>query len=457
MHITTEPRSPVISDEEGCGAEGERCRNSQHRHGAATSETAHGGGLLDWEAERFQRATETLGLDAAVTCVLHCAARSVEVEIPLERDDGSLEVFTGYRVQHSMALGPAKGGIRYHPDVDAAEVTALARLMTWKTALADLPFGGAKGGVPCDPAKLSTRELRDLTHHYTVGMLPVIGPDTDVLAPDLGTNSAVMGWVLRAATEAGRGDLRLVTGKPPILGGTAFRAKATGVGVAHVADLAYRHLGETLEDARVAVEGFGSVGRWAAVELVDRGATIVSVGDVTGAVHAEAGLDLRGLIEWIDRGHRLAEFPGADTLDTSALTVPCDIVIPAAMEGTLDQDVATRLSARLVVEGANGPTTPDAEATLADKGVAVVPDIVANAGGVISSYYEWVQNHQRMSWPEADERDRVLQRLETTWNLIAGTSAGEWRIQAVAIAIGRVIDAMTAAGMLLPESVGAPS
>ncbi|NOY56146.1 MAG: Glu/Leu/Phe/Val dehydrogenase [Actinobacteria bacterium] len=455
MPTTTEPKPQVVPDEEECGAEGERCRNSQHDHGTAPHQTAHGGGLLDWEAERFRRATEALGLNAAVTCVLHCAARSVEVEIPLERDDGSLEVFTGYRVQHSMALGPAKGGIRYHPDVDAAEVTALARLMTWKTALADLPFGGAKGGVPCDPAKLSARELRSLTRQYTVGMLPVIGPDTDVLAPDLGTNSTVMGWVLRAATEAGKGDLRLVTGKPVILGGTAFRAKATGVGVAHVADLAYGHLGETLEGARVAVEGFGSVGRWAAVELADRGATIVAVADVTGAVYAENGLDLQGLIEWIGRGRRLVEFPGAETLAASVLTVPCDIVIPAAMEGTLDQGVATRLSARLVVEGANGPTTPDAEATLVDKGVAIVPDIVANAGGVISSYYEWVQNHQRMSWPETDERDLVLQRLETTWNLIAGTPAEAWRIQALTIAIGRVIDAMTAAGMLLPEMVGA--
>ncbi len=440
---------------ETCGVEGERCRNSHHHHSDASSESPLGGGLLEWEAQRFQRATDCLGIDPAVICVLHCADRSIEVKIPLERDDGSLEVFTGYRVQHSTALGPAKGGIRYHPGVTAAGVTALARLMTWKTALAGLPFGGAKGGVPCDPTRLSTRELRDLTRLYTVQMLPVIGPDTDVLAPDLGTSSAVMGWVLKAATEAGSDDPGLVTGKPLVLGGTPFRSKATGVGVAHVTDLAYQHIGGRIDQARVAIEGFGSVGRWTAVELAHRGATITAIADITGATYAEKGLDVTALVEWTDRGHPLVAFPGGTRFGASVLTVPCDIVIPAAMEGTLNDDVAARLSARLVVEGANGPTTLGAETTLTTRGVGVVPDIVANAGGVISSYFECVQNHQRMPWPETEERDRVLDRLDMTWSLISDAPADEWRNRALKIAISRVIEGMTARGMVLPGTIGA--
>lgn len=222
-------------------AHGERCVNSLHHHGQAPAPTT-GGRLLDWEAARFLKAAAHLQLDRAVECALHCAACSTEIEIPLERDDGTLEVYTGYRVQHSRALGPAKGGVRYHPSVTASEVTALARLMTWKTALAGLPFGGAKGGIACDPQRFSPAELRRLSHAYLVGILPVIGADTDVLAPDVGTNAEVMGWMLHAAEQAGRGDQCLVTGKPEILGGSRFRAKATGVGVAHLADLAYQAL-----------------------------------------------------------------------------------------------------------------------------------------------------------------------------------------------------------------------
>jgi glutamate dehydrogenase (NAD(P)+) len=440
---------------EACGLEGERCRNSDHRHSNTSSGSFRDGGLLVWEGQRFQRATDSLGIDPAVTCALHCANRSIEVEIPLERDDGSLEVFTGYRVQHSTALGPAKGGLRYHPGVTAADVTALARLMTWKTALAGLPFGGAKGGVPCDPTQLSTRELRDLTRLYTFGMLPVIGPDTDVLAPDLGTNSAVMGWVLRAAAEAGSDGPGLVTGKPVVLGGTAFRTKATGVGVAHVTDLAYQHVGGRIDQARVAIEGFGSVGRWAAVELADRSATIIAVADLTGTTYAEMGLDIVALVEWTDRGRPLVEFSGGEPFDGSVLAAPCDIVIPAAMEGTLNGDVAARLSARLVVEGANGPTTLAAETILTGRNVAVVPDVIANAGGVISSYFEWVQNHQRMAWPETEERNRVLERLDATWRLIAEVPAEEWRNRALTSAIRRVIHGMAAGGVLLPGTVGA--
>ncbi len=427
---------------------GERCRNSLHKHGRLFEMETPGGGLLDWEAARFQQAADRLGLDPALACALHCAARSVEVELPLERDDGSLEVYTGYRVQHSHALGPAKGGIRFHPSVGVAEVTALARLMTWKTALADLPFGGAKGGIPCDPLRLSSRELRRLTHLYTVGILPVIGPDTDVVAPDLGTTAETMGWILSAASQAGRGDLFLVTGKPEILGGTRFRAKATGVGVAHVTDLAFQHLGGRIDRSTVAVEGFGSVGRWAARELADRGASIVAVADLTGAIHTRNGLDLTSLDKWISQGRPLSDYPDADPFEDSVLQTPCDIVIPAAMEGTLDIDTATKVEARLVVEGANGPTTPEAEALLLEQGIAVTPDLVANAGGVISSYFEWVQNHQRLPWPEQQEREGVLERLDRMWDLLAQEDPADWRSTALTTAIGKVVEGMRAAGQI---------
>jgi glutamate dehydrogenase (NAD(P)+) len=426
-------------------AHGERCVSSLHHHGAAS---ATGGGLLDWEAARFQEAAAHLGLDRAVACALHCAARSIEIEVPLERDDGTLEVYTGYRVQHCRALGPAKGGVRYHPSVTASEVTALGRLMTWKTALAGLPFGGAKGGIACDPQRFSSAELRRLTHAYTLGILPVIGADTDVLAPDVGTNADVMGWMLHAAEQAGRGDRCLITGKSEILGGSRFRAKATGVGVAHLADRAYQRCGGRIDQPTVAVEGFGSVGRWAATELADRGATIVAVADVSGGVHAAGGLDVAALVDWTAQGHPLVEFPKGDTVDGSVLEIPCDIVIPAAIDGTLTADIATRVTARVVVEGANGPSTPQAEAILHAAGIAVVPDLLANAGGVISSYYEWVQNHQRLAWPEADERACVLERLDGCWKMVAAYDPDQWRTIALTTAIRRVLDGMRAAGTI---------
>jgi glutamate dehydrogenase (NAD(P)+) len=435
--------------EHGCGEEGERCSNSLHHHSTLPPTYHPPENLIDWEADRFHQATEALGLSPGLTCALHCANRSIEVEIPLELDNGDLVVYTGYRVQHSNALGPAKGGIRYHPDVTSGDVTALARLMTWKTALAGLPFGGAKGGVTCDPRSLSSAELRELTKHYTVGLLPVIGPDIDVVAPDLGTSPQVMGWVLQAAADAGHGDPRLVTGKPEILGGTAFRAAATGTGVAHVAHLAYEHLGGRIDQARVAVEGFGSVGRWAATEVADRGALLVGVADVTGSLHNDNGFDMTSLVEWVEAGRPLVEFPEGDPVEASVLTVPCDIAIPAAMEGTLNEEVAAAMSARLVVEGANGPTTPSAERVLADRGVAIVPDLVANAGGVVSSYFEWVQNHQRMTWPADEERRRVLEHLESTWEEVRRSPSEGWRLRALTIAIRRVVDAMVASGTIL--------
>ena len=409
-------------------------------------------GLLTWEHERFERVTAELELDPATICALHCAGRALIVELPLQRDDGSMTVLRGYRVQHSNALGPAKGGTRFRRGVELDDVTALARLMTWKSAFHGVPFGGAKGGVDCDPSDLSARELHEVTRLYTLAILPNIGGDIDVPAPDIGTNEQTMAWMLHAAGEAGRSDPAIVTGKPVILGGSLFRAASTGVGVAHVAQRAWEHLGHAIEGVTVAIEGFGAVGYWAAAELRDRGAKVVAVSDITGSVTAPNGLDPAAVRAWIQSGRALVDYPEADTVDGSVLTVDCDIAIPAALEGTLTDPIAHSLAATLVVEGANGPTAPTAEAILHDRGIAVVPDLMANGGGVISSYFEWAQNHQRVAWTEADERRLVLERLDRSWDLLASQPFERWRTAALATAIGRVTDAMALTGQVTAHS-----
>ncbi|WP_370327589.1 Glu/Leu/Phe/Val dehydrogenase [Euzebya sp.] len=413
---------------------------------AATSTAPHG--LLAWEHARFDRITADLALPEATVCALHCATRSVTVELPLPHDDGSTTVLLGYRVQHSDALGPAKGGTRYRQGVNLDDVTALARLMTWKTALHQLPFGGAKGGIDCDPAALSARERHELTRRYLLAILPLIGSQVDVPAPDIGTDAQTMAWMVRTAAEAGVADPAIVTGKPVLLGGSRFRAAATGVGAAHVAQRAWEHLGHRLKDTRVTVEGFGAVGSHAALELADRGARVVGLSDISGTITDPAGLDPRAVQDWVTSGHDLASYPDADRLEGSVLTLPCDIAVPAALEGTITDEVAEGLHAQLVVEAANGPTVPTAEARLHDRGVTVVPDLVANGGGVISSYFEWVQNHQRLAWTEADERRRVLDRLDHTWERVAAAPFPTWRDTALSMAIRRVARAMELSGEL---------
>jgi len=416
-------------------------------------------GLLTWERERFERVATTLDLDPATVTSLHCADRSLIAELPLRRDDGSVTVLKGYRVQHSNALGPTKGGTRFRPGVELDEVTALARLMTWKTALHGLPFGGAKGGVDCDPGDLSARELHEVTRLYTLAVLPIIGPDVDIPAPDVGTDEQTMAWILSAAAEAGHRNPAIVTGKPVLLGGSKFRPASTGVGVAHVTQRAWQHLGRTISDATVAIEGFGAVGYWAAVELHQRGARIVALSDTTGAITNDRGLDPAGVRDWIGDGHDLFDYPEGSAVDGSALVTDCDIVIPAAIEGTLTDPIANAMAATLVVEGANGPTTPSAETILGERGITVVPDLMANGGGVISSYFEWVQNHQRIAWTEVDERRRVLERLDRTWELLVPGEPRRWRDHALRTAIGRVTDAMALAGPTSADhhtAVGSP-
>lgn len=405
-------------------------------------------GLLAWERARFEQVASRLDLSPSTVCALRCAGRSLIVEVPLERDDGSMSLFMGYRVQHSSALGPGKGGLRFRPGLELDDITALARLMTWKTALHGLPFGGAKGGVDCDPTRLSARERHEVTRLYTLAVLPIIGSDVDVLAPDVGTDEQTMAWVLRAAADAGRSDPGIVTGKPVLLGGSRFRSTATGVGIAHIAERAWAHLGHRIDGARITIEGFGNVGASLALELHDRGARIVAVSDVTGAIENESGIDPTELRDWVQSGRPLVEYASARPVDGSVLTFPSDIAIPAALEGTLTDAIARQLPAALVVEGANGPTTPGAEAELVRRGIPVVPDLVANAGGVISSYFEWVQNHQRTTWTESDERAQVLDRLDGTWELLRDVEPPTWRERALAAGITRVATAMALTGQV---------
>jgi glutamate dehydrogenase (NAD(P)+) len=402
-------------------------------------------GMLAWEHDRFEQVISKIGVSAATEYSLHCADRSLIVELPLQRDDGSMTILTGYRVQHSNALGPSKGGTRFRQGLTLDDTTALARLMTWKTALHRLPFGGAKGGVDCDPTEYSQRELFEITRLYTLAVLPVIGSDVDIPAPDMGTSEQTMAWILRTASDAGRTDPSVVTGKPVLLGGSRFRRSATGVGTAHMAERAWDHLGHKIKGARVAIEGFGNVGYWTAAELCDREAKIVAISNSSSTLYNEGGVDPSALLRWTD-DEDFDSFPGAQFVEDSALVVPCDIAIAAAVEGTVTSDVAEAMSAKLVVEGANGPTSPQAELLLAERGVPVVPDLVANAGGVISSYFEWAQNHQRIAWTELDERGRVLAVLDQTWDNITNSDSNVWRDTALTIAMTRVIRAMELSG-----------
>ncbi len=366
-------------------------------------------GFLETAQQRLDQVAERLGLDPKIHQHLRHPKRSLIVSVPILRDSGELEVFTGYRVQHSMVLGPSKGGIRYHPKVDLDEVTALAMLMTWKCALMGLPYGGAKGGVRCDPSRLSIRELERMTRRYTSEVYLCIGADRDVPAPDMGTNEQVMAWIMdtysmqRGATVPG-----VVTSKPVLLGGSVGRVEATGRGVSYMAAEAAAHLRLPLSGARVVVQGFGNVGSVAAETLCGMGCRVVAVSDVHGGTENADGLDIPTLLAHVRAGKPVPDFPQGRRLShAELLTQPCDILVPAAMEGQITGENAGAIQAQLIVEGANGPTTGEADRLLRERGVFIVPDILANAGGVIVSYFEWVQDLQFFFWKEEEVNSRL--------------------------------------------------
>jgi glutamate dehydrogenase (NAD(P)+) len=366
------------------------------------------------QAARFDEAAHRLNLDAGIWKVLRYPTREIIVHIPVQMDDGSVEVFTGYRVQHSVARGPAKGGIRYAPDVSLDEVRALASWMTWKCAVVNIPFGGAKGGVICDPKRMSQSELERMTRRYTASLIEFIGPEKDVPAPDMNTNEQTMAWIMDTySMHMGQTVTSVVTGKPVNIGGSRGRREATGRGISVVTDQALKHLNMVPAETSVIVQGFGNVGSNAAKLLWEKGYRVIGIGEYDGALYNADGIDISELLEHKARSGTIHGFKGAAAFDKDdILTQACDVLIPAATENVITSRNADKLQCRILVEGANGPTTVNADKILAEKGIFVIPDILANAGGVTTSYFEWVQDRMGYFWTE-DEVNQRLDRIMT--------------------------------------------
>ncbi|MDP4507285.1 Glu/Leu/Phe/Val family dehydrogenase [Nonomuraea turcica] len=404
---------------------------------------------LDSALYQLDQAAEHLGLDDGLRTVLATPRRSLTVSVPVRREDGRLNVVQGFRVQHNVSRGPAKGGIRFHPGTDIHEVTALAMWMTWKCALVGIPYGGAKGGVAVDPTGLTTRELERLTRRYVNEILPLIGPEKDIPAPDVGTDEQTMAWIMDTySVSAGYSVPGVVTGKPTTLGGSLGRSGATSRGV-QIATLAA--LGRAPEGATVAVQGFGKVGALAAQYLADAGCKVVAVSDITGAVYASAGLDIAGLRTWAAETGGVSGYRHADALPLDdLLELDVDVLVPAALEGAITEANAPRVRARLIVEGANGPTTPEADEILFANGATVVPDILANAGGVIVSYLEWVQNMQAYSWSSGEVEVKLRDLMESAFSEVKSMAAARGltlRQAAHVIGVGRVAEAHQMRGL----------
>jgi glutamate dehydrogenase (NAD(P)+) len=395
---------------------------------------------------------EHLDIDAGVLERLRQPKRALVVSVPIRMDDGRTEGFIGFRVQHSLTSGPAKGGLRYHPSVDLGEVAALAMWMSWKCGIMNLPFGGAKGGIACDPALLSRNEKERLTRRYTEEVQSIIGPRQDVMAPDMGTDEQTMAWIMDTVSIR-RGVLLpgTVTGKPLALGGSLGRADATSLGVAVVALDALGTQVMPPYRPTAAVQGFGKVGAGAARLLAEAGVQVVAVSDQYGAVHASKGLDILALHDHVANEGTVVGFPGGDPIGgDELLALDVDILAPCAIEGVLHAGNADRVRARIIVEGANGPTTPEADAVFNDRGIIVVPDILANAGGVIVSYFEWVQANQTYRWSGQDVEERLRERMRTSWQLVHGQaqrSGRSLRDTATALAVERVADAHRLRGL----------
>ncbi|HKQ56632.1 MAG TPA: Glu/Leu/Phe/Val dehydrogenase [Candidatus Eisenbacteria bacterium] len=403
-------------------------------------------------AERqFDEAADRLNLPPGIREVIKRPRRTTIVSLPVPMDDGTLKVFTGYRVQHSIVRGPAKGGIRYHPDVTREEVEALAAWMTWKCAVVNIPFGGGKGGIVCDPGKMSKGELERLTRRYAADLSDLFGPESDVPAPDVNTNEQVMAWIVDTySMHERRTEYAVVTGKPLDVGGSAGRREATGRGVLFCVLGACRHLGLSLNGARVAVQGFGNVGSVSANLMFRDGAKIVAASDVTGAVHDPKGLDIPALLAWVADHRGVKGFPGSQPLTTSIIEYDCDILVPAALENVITHENADRVRARIIAEGANGPTTPDADGILRDKGVFVIPDILCNSGGVTVSYFEWVQNRMGFYWPEQEVNDRLEHTMVMAFDSVLAKSVEhkvDMRVAAFMVAIERVVKVIMLRGV----------
>ena len=381
-------------------------------------------GALETALEQLETAADFLGLDENVRQILRHPKRELIVHFPVSMDDGRTQVFTGYRVQHSMSRGPAKGGIRYHPDVTLDEVRALAMWMTWKCAVVDIPYGGAKGAVACDPKLLSMRELEGLSRRYASEISIIISPEGDIPAPDMNTNAQIMAWIMDTySMHKGYSVPGVVTGKPFSVGGTRGRVESTGRGCMNMARETAAHLSMPLEGARVAVQGFGNVGSVAARMLEDQGCKIVAISDASGGVYRGSGLNTRELLAEKEDVPNLWDSRHGDRItNAELLELPCEIMVLAAMEGQITESNAAKVKARIIVEGANGPTSTEADKILRDMGVFIVPDILANAGGVIVSYFEWVQDLQFYFWEEQEVEKRLDSIMKHSFESVLATA-----------------------------------
>ncbi len=416
--------------------------------------------LLEWESPlyhealgQFDRVAELIELDWNVRERLRIPQRSLIVSFPFRRDEyDHVETVYGYRVQHLLTMGPTKGGIRYAEDVNLGEVAALAMLMTWKCAIVGLPFGGAKGGVRVDPRSLSRAEVQRLTRRYTMEIINFIGPDQDIPAPDMGTNEQVMAWIMDTySTHVGHSEPAVVTGKPPALGGSVARREATGRGLVSLLPPAAQHIGLNVDGARVAIHGFGNVGQYAALASQQLGCKVIAVSDITGGIRNDDGLPVEQVMSWVQEHGGVKGFEDADEINSSdVFELPCEVLIPAAVGNVITNENADRVQARIILEGANGPTTRAADEILEKKGVFIVPDILGNAGGVTVSYFEWVQDLQNYFWSEGEIVGRLREIMNRAFSEVLDTAVREgvdMRTAALIKGIRRVVNAKLARGI----------
>ena len=425
---------------------------------AEVVQQAASGAPLEWDTPLYRMAVAQLDqalvhaqVDPTAATRLHYPEQAVVLSVPIQLDGGTCAVFPAYRVQHSSVLGPTKGGVRYDEEVSLGECAALAMWMTWKCALLRLPYGGAKGGVRCNPKQLSRGEVERVTRRFTAELLPFIGPQEDIPAPDMATDEQTMAWMMDTySMQKGYAVPEIVTGKPISVGGSVFRHEATGAGVVMVAERACERMGVRLRDQRCVVQGFGNVGGIAAQELATRGARVIAVSDVSGGVHHEDGLDLAGVRAWVSAKGSLAGYPRAAFISNAELLeLPCDVLVLAAREDQVTAVNAGRVDAKLIAEGANGPTSIEADAILQERGITVLPDILTNAGGVTVSYFEWVQDLGRLFWTRDETRVRLAEKMndafDRVWDL-AEQRGLSLREAALVVGIQEVAAAMTSRG-----------
>ena len=433
----------------------------QAQHDPDRSPRAHNPGDKQRRAEAssfeivshyFDLAAERLALEDDVAAVLRSSYREVQVQVPVTMGDGQMRVFSGYRVQHNGARGPYKGGVRYHPEVDLDEVRALAALMTWKTAVVEIPFGGAKGGINCPVQELDQHQLQRMTRSFMSKIEKLLGPNRDIPAPDMNTNAQTMAWMMDEYGKLHGHTPACVTGKPISLEGSHGREAATGRGLVFMLEQAAPEAGIDPHGARVVVQGFGNVGSWAARLAQDRGCRVVGISNVDGAIQSEGGIDAHALQRHLAEGGSLAELDGVDAIEPDELlALDCDVFIPAALGGMVNRGNAERMRCKLIIEGANSPTTPAADEILADKGVSVVPDVLANAGGVIVSYFEWVQNLQHFRWDESEVNDRLETIIKRAFGVVSARAERDGvplRMASYELGIERVVEAASARGYI---------